>query len=613
MTGPTKRPVRAHGRPPRTRRAGAGRVRRRTLSAIRGTSLVRLRVGFILIAMVLSVFAVRLFQLQGLDAQTYAERARAVGAVQEILPATRGPILDRKGQPLAESLDGLMIVADPTKTKDDAAEIATVLLDRLGEQHIDYISTVKNLRYKDTHFRYIARRVPSTQAEAVVAELDDLGYKGIDTRRDPVRSYPSRDVAANIVGFTNGLGEAAEGAELLFDDLLSGTDGSATYDVGGGNRIPLGDNSVVDPRDGQPLTLTLDRDMQFFAQRVLRQTVEDAGAESGSILAMDTRTGELLVVADYPTYDPNVLQQPVKSRLGSLAFREVYEPGSVQKVLTAAALVDAGVVSPTTKITVPETLKSSDRVIRDYFSHPTLRLTMAGVIAKSSNVGTVLAARQLHERKLHRYLRAFGLGSRTGVEGYGESAGMLSSWRDWIEIERDNIAFGQGLAVNAVQMAAAVNTIANGGVYVQPSLVRGSATTSYGQVVGSDHSERRTVVSPEAAAQTRQMMEMVTDAEEGTAPKAAIEGYRVAGKTGTAQRIDPECGCYGRDFTVSFAGFAPADDPRFTVYVVVHKPKNGGGGGSTGGPAFRKVMSMLLQQYVVPPTGAAPQRTAVEW
>ena len=587
--------------------------RRRGLSAIRGTSLARLRIGFILIAMVLSVFAVRLFQLQGLDADTYAQRARAVGAVQEILPATRGAILDRNGVPLAESLDGMMIVADPTKTKDDAAAIATILLDRLGEEHIDYIDTVKNLRFKDTYFRYIARRVPSTDARAAVEELDELGYRGVDTRRDPVRSYPSHDVAANIVGFTNALGEAAEGAELLFDQRLSGTDGSATYDVGGGNRIPLGDNSVVEPRNGDDLTLTLDRDLQWYTQRVLRQTVEDSGAESGSIVVMDTRTGELLSVADFPTYDPNVLQQPVKSRLGSRAFRDVYEPGSVQKVLTAASLLDAEKVTPLTRITVPETLESSDRVIRDYFPHGTIKLTMTGVIAKSSNVGTVLASRELPRKKLHRYLRSFGLGSRTGVEGYGESPGMLSGWQEWREINHDNIAFGQGLAVNAVQMTAAVNTIANGGQYVQPSLVKGRVSTSYGQEVGSDLSQRRTVVSPEAAAQTRQMMEMVTDEEEGTAPSAAIDGYRVAGKTGTAQRVDPECGCYGRDFTVSFAGFAPADDPRFTVYVVVHKPKNGMGGGATGGPAFRRVMSYLLQKYAVPPTGSTPQRTPVEW
>jgi cell division protein FtsI (penicillin-binding protein 3) len=191
---------------------------------------------------------------------------------------------------------------------------------------------------------------------------------------------------------------------------------------------------------------------------------------------------------------------------------------------------------------------------------------------------------------------------------------MLSPPSAWIDIERDNIAFGQGLAVTAVQMAAAVNTIANGGVYVQPSLVKGSATTYDGIETGSDLATERRVVSTEAADAMRDMMEAVTDPEAGTAPLAAINGYRVAGKTGTAQMVNPACQCYdGKFFTVSFAGFAPADDPRFTVYVVVHKPTNHSGGGITGGPAFRKIMSYLLQRYAVPPSGSERPDLPVKW
>ncbi len=598
----------------RNQRPRGVRRPRRSLDAIRGASQTRIRVGFLIVAMVLSVFAVRLFQFQGIDADTYAAKARAVGVEREILPATRGRITDRDGVPLAESLDGLMLVADPTKTRANAAEIATILARRLD---LNYLDLVENLRYQEedrvVRFRYLARRVPSTEANAAVAALEAAGFEGVDTRRDPLRRYPYNDVAANLLGFLNESGEAAEGAELLFDKLLKGKDGSATYDVGGGNRIPLGDNSVTPPRNGQDLTLTIDADVQFYAQRVLRQTVEDAGGESGSVVVMDTRNGELLAVADYPTYDPNQSKQDSKERLGSRALRDAYEPGSVQKVITAAALLDAEKVTPLSRFRVPETIRSSDRVVRDYFEHDTLPLTMTGIIAKSSNVGTVKAARDLSASRLYGYLRAFGLGSRTGIEGYGETAGQLAPWQQWIEIEKDNIAFGQGLSVNAVQMTAAVNAIANGGVYIQPSVVKGTATTGFGQVLGSDVAVTRRVVSEEAAAQTRQMMEMVTDQREGTAPAAAIPGYRVAGKTGTAQRISPDCGCYADEFTVSFAGFAPADDPRFTVYVVVHKPTNGLGGGSNGGPAFRKIMGYLLQHYGVPPTGARPERTPVAW
>ena len=270
---------------------------------MRTASLLRLRVGFLLIAMVVSVFAVRLFQLQGLDAATYAAQARAVGAVQEVLPATRGAITDRNGEPLAESLDGMMIVADPTKTKDDAAAIASILEERLG---LDYIEAVENLSWpdEDVHFRYIARRIPSTQATAVVADLTEMGYKGLDTRRDPLRSYPAKDVAANLVGWINDEGNGADGAELLFSQLLAGKDGSTTYDIGGGNRIPLGDNSVTEPVDGTDVALTIDRDVQWYTQRVLRQTVEDVGAESGSAIVMDTQHRPAALAGRLPDLRP---------------------------------------------------------------------------------------------------------------------------------------------------------------------------------------------------------------------------------------------------------------------------------------------------------------------
>ncbi len=576
-------------------------------------ALLRLRVGFVLIAIVVSVFAARLLQLQGIDAETYAAQARAVGAVQEILPATRGSILDRNGNPLAESLDGSMIVADPTKTAPDAAAIASVLERRLG---VDYIKTVRNLTWPDTRFRYIARWVPTTTAAKVLASLSAKNYRGLDLRRDPVRSYPANDVGANLVGYLNALGDPVSGAEAVFDDLLSGEDGSATYDVGDGNRVPLGDNSTTAPVDGEDLALTVDRDLQWYAQRVLRQTVEDVRGSSGVAVVMDSRTGELLAVADHPTYDPNEPYQRDEELTGSRAFRYSFEPGSVQKVLTAAALIDGGYVHPLQQMRVPDELPSSDRVIHDHFTHSPQRWTFAGVLAKSSNVGTVLAARKMPRRTLYRYLRDFGLGEVTsslGRAGYVEHPGILSNWRSWLEINADNIAFGQGLAVNAVQMTAAVNTIANAGVYVQPSLVKGSAIVG-GQPTGSLVAERRRVVSKEAAGLTRDMMELVTDPEVGTAPKAAIEGYRVAGKTGTAQKINDECGCYdGTRFAVSFAGFAPADDPRFTVYVVVQDPAGNAGGGGTAGPAFRKIMSYLLQHYVVVPSDSEPAGLPVQW
>ena len=277
-----------------------------------------------------------------------------------------------------------------------------------------------------------------------------------------------------------------------------------------------------------------------------------------------------------------------------------------------AGLLDAGKVTPRTRLVVPPELTRDGRVINDWFPHPTLKLTLAGVIAKSSNIGTVRAADEFGRGELRRYLTRFGLGSPTDIGIRGESAGILPGASLWDRLTGDRVAFGQSLSVNAVQMTAAVNTIANGGVRVDPAVISGSATTEDGVEVGTDHPPPSGRSAP-AAEQTMEMMERVVDPEVGTAPAAAVPGYRVAGKTGTAQRVGEECGCYDGTFTVSFAGFAPADDPRFTVYVVVQNPSNGGGGGSVGGPAFSKIMSYALRRYAVPPTGTRPSQLPVEW
>jgi cell division protein FtsI (penicillin-binding protein 3) len=577
--------------------------------SLRGSPHFRLRFGLVLIAIVLSVFGGRLVQLQGIDPKAYAEMAAAEGMERVSLPAQRGDILDRNGEPLARSVEGLMVIADPLLTRDRASELAKFLANRLD---VDYFTILPRLREEGSRFEYIARRVPSTRAMAVVEEAEKLGFKGLFTERDPMRDYPARDVAANLVGFM-GTDEPLAGLERTFDGLLAGTDGSGSYQVAGGNRLPLGESTTVEPVDGADLRTTLDLDLQFYTQRVLRQAVEDARADSGFAVVMDTKTGELLTLADHPTFDAgNPLVSP-KSDLGSRAMNDVFEPGSVSKVLTVSGLLDAGEVTPRTRIEVPPELRRDGRVINDWFPHDLIRLTLAGVIAKSSNIGTVRAADRYQPGALRRYLDRFGLGKPTDIGVRGESAGILPAKAIWNRLVGDRVAFGQSMSVNAVQMAAAVNTIANGGVRVDPALISGTATTEDGAEVGTDLTGTHRVVSARAASQTAQMMELVTDPEEGTAPAAAVPGYRVAGKTGTAQRVGEGCGCYDGTFTVSFAGFAPADDPRFTVYVVVQNPRNGGGGGSVGGPAFSKIMSYALRRYAVPPTGTRPPKLPVEW
>ncbi|MBS43162.1 MAG: peptidoglycan glycosyltransferase [Nocardioides sp.] len=565
--------------------------------------------------MVLSVFAARLVQLQGIDPRQYAQMAAKEGAVSVVLPAERGDILDRNGEALADSIDGLMVVADPSLTREDAPELATLLSKRLD---LDYFTTLERLRKTDSRFQYVARQIPAAEATAAVEAAQEKGFTGLYTRDDPVRVYPDRDVAANLVGFLgtpddDGSARPLAGLEDSFDTYLAGHDGEARYQTASGNRIPLGDATVDAARDGQDLVTTIDSDLQWRVQRWLQQTVQGAGGDSGYAVVMDTRTGEVLALADDPTYDASEPEAYPETLYTSRALSDVYEPGSVGKVLTAAGLIDAGKVTARTRFEVPGRLYRQDRPISDYFEHGTIRLTLAGIIAKSSNIGTVMANDLYGNGQQRRYLRSFGIGQKTGVGVAGESRGILPSKDAWTSQSADRIAFGQSYSVNALQMAAAVNTIANGGVRIDPSVVKGSATLDDGTVVGSDVATSHRVVSEDAARQTARMMERVVDPEAGVAPAAQVPGYRVAGKTGTAQRVGAECGCYDGTYTVSFAGFAPADDPRFTVYVVVQNPRNGGGGGSVAGPAFSKIMSYTLGRYGVAPTGTEPSRLAVEW
>ncbi|MFI7060749.1 penicillin-binding transpeptidase domain-containing protein [Kribbella sp. NPDC050124] len=612
-------------RAPQSRRPPKKKVQRPPRTLKLGRPTLRLRVTFVVMAFVLSLFAGRLVLLQGVDPDRYALAASKENTKPFVLHATRGAILDRNGVPFSVSEDAVAITADPTQTSPVAAQLAKILAPKLTGT--TYAKLVTDMTGRG-RFQYLARKVSAQTWNAIEAEVKARNTEiaqqnkgkpqdqqapllaGIYTEDDPIRSHPNGTIAATVVGVVGTDGKGQSGLEYGMNDKLSGQDGKAMYEVDTkGNKIPNANHTVEEPKPGVTAQLTLDADLQWFAERRIEQAVKQYKATSGTVVTQDVKTGEILALANYPTFDPN---KPVKpSQLYNPALEQVYEPGSVQKVVTMAALADAGLIDLNTKLQVPGSINVQRRTIKDHFSHGTLDLTIAGVIAKSSNVGTIIAAQQMKSiPQFVKYLKEFGFGEPTGLNFPGESRGLMPPGDEWSELTRSNVAFGQGMSANAVQMTAAVNAVANGGVYVPPKLVKNYVDVN-GNVIRNTGGASRRVVSEKAAKDVTTMMEAVT-AKGGTATQAAIDGYRVAGKTGTAQEVDSACGCY-RKWATSFAGFAPADNPRFVTYVVLQNPTNGRSGGGQGGPVFRDVMSYALQKYVVPPTGAKQPVVPLEW
>jgi len=585
--------------------------------------LSRRRLRFCLYAFigVFVVFAVRLFQIQALDMGAYAAKAVEAGTARVAVPAPRGEILDRNGRPLADSVQGRNLTADPYLTAPNAPAIAAVLHDKLGDR-IDYFDTIDKLRRKvynpqtkqmvPARFVYVAKHIPADEASGVLEALED--YPGVFSEKIGLRSYPGGRLGANLVGFVDADGRGRAGLEQAFDKRLTGTDGENTYEVSPlGVRIPMADTTVRRMVPGADVVSTIDRDLQWYADQRLAAGVREASADWGLAITMDVRTGEIVQMSQAPSFD---LADP-RDRKGpwikNLSVERPYEPGSVLKTITMAALADQGKIRPESPIVVPKGIRVNQYHIGDYWQHGVLHLTAAGVIAKSSNLGTIVAARHMTERSHWEYLHRFGFGQRTGIGLAGETAGILRDSDQWAAAHRATIAFGQGISVNAVQITRAVGAIANGGVMVTPTVVDAYRLPD-GRQIHAPERETKRVISPEAAAIVRRMMEQVPRSDGGTAPAAQIAGYRVAGKTGTAWRVSPETGKYIRgQNTVSFIGFAPADKPRFITYVVLDKPFRNAGGGLTAAPVFHDIMSMALERFGVVPSGSKSPKVDLDW
>ena len=568
----------------------------------------RLHAVLIVIAVGLSLCGGRLLQLQGFDSAAYAATSADLLTRKLPLLPSRGTITDRNGQVLASTQPAVAVTADPTLTGPRAAEIADVLSGYLEMPAADLVPL---LTKPDTHFVYLKKKVPALTYSALSAALAEKGVYGVFRESDPIRTYPGGTVGSSVVGFVGADGKGLAGMELELDRELAGVEGTETYESApNGSRIPLGESSTTPAQNGVDVQLTLDSELQFMAEQRLAAQVQKMGADSGFAITIDVKTGQVLVLANAPTFDSSAPQKADAEDRGNRAVLAPYEPGSVEKVLTSAALIDAGTANPGTKVEIPARLSSGGAYIKDHFSHGTIRLNMRGVIANSSNIGTALLTRQLDKKTLHDYLANFGLGAPTGIEVPGEAAGILPD-AGMSDSQRDQIAFGQALSVSGIQEAAAIAGIVNDGVYNPPTLVK-QKTDADGTVLPNPQENPRRVISSESSAAVRDLMAAVTDSPNGV-QNLRLDAYTSGGKTGTAQRADPTCGCY-RGYVTSYVGFAPLDDPRLLTYVVLTNPRKGDTGTSVATPVYRDIMNQALPRYSVAPD-ADEERKALptEW
>ncbi|WP_240436961.1 peptidoglycan D,D-transpeptidase FtsI family protein, partial [Streptomyces sporangiiformans] len=592
----------------------------------------RLRLVSLALTLVMLAFVVRLLQVQAVDASAYAAKAEQNRYLTHTLAAERGEITDRNGVDLAISADANDITADPTMftpkmTKvDDAPEQAAALLGPILDKEPAEIA--HKLRTKGTRYVLLARRqTPQVwtqikdlqSALADKAETDKTAVNvlaGVFQEPSSKRVYPNGDLGAGILGWVNADGKGGGGIEQQLNKELAGKDGKVRYAQSGGREVPTADNTETPAVAGSDVELTIDRDIQWAAQNAISEQVKKSKADRGYVLVQDNKTGEVLAMANAPGFDPNDLSEADSAALGNAALQDAFEPGSTAKVMSMAAVLEENAATPSTRVTVPNRLHRGDRLFKDDVDHPTWYLTLNGVLAKSSNIGTILATGQLGKTQkkanqvLYSYLRKFGIGRYTGLGFPGETAGLLAPAEKWSTSQQYTIPFGQGVSINAMQAASVYSTIANGGVRVEPTLVRGTRGPD-GRFTSAAKPKKTRVVSEKTAKTLAQMLESVVDDEEGTGTKARIPGYRVAGKTGTANRVDPATGRY-RGYTSSFAGFAPADNPRVTVYCAIQNATKGSYfGGQICGPVYKKVLEFALKTLQVPPTGEEAARLPV--
>nr|WP_234788956.1 penicillin-binding protein 2 [Mycolicibacterium iranicum] len=593
-------------------------------NGLRSASFVfRHRAGNAVIFLLLVVAAAQLFTLQVPKAEGLRAEAAGQLKVTDIDPALRGSIVDRNGDKLAFTTEARALTFQPVKVRklleeafqqggeqsDEAPEpdarlreIAAEISQRLGNKP-DTATVLKKLRSNET-FVYLARAVDPTIADAIIAKFPEVGAE-----RQDLRQYPGGVLAANIIGGIDWDGHGLLGLEDSMDSVLAGTDGSVTYDRGSdGVVIPGSYRNRHDAVNGSTVTLTIDDDIQFYVQQQVQLAKDASGAKNASAVVLDAKTGEVLAMSNDNTFNPaQDISRQENRQLGNLPVSSPFEPGSVNKMITAAAVIENKLTTPDEVLQVPGSINMGGVTVGDAWEHGTMPYTTTGVFGKSSNVGTLMLAQRLGPEKYAEMLTMFGLGQRTGVGLPGESSGLVPPIDQWSGSTFSNLPIGQGLSMTLLQMTGIYQTIANDGVRVPPRIIKETVAPD-GTATAEPRPEGIRVVSAETARTVRDMFRAVVQrdpmgVQQGTGPQAAVEGYQIAGKTGTAQQINPACGCYYSDvYWITFAGMAPADDPRYVIGVMLDAPHRAADGspGSSAAPLFHNIASWLLRRENVP-------------
>ena len=554
------------------------------------TRLVNRRIRLFLAALTLAFggLLMRATWLQGVRAESLSNVGRTQHREDVTIPAGRGTIYDRRGVELALGERATTVYANPMQVTRPRAT-ALAVKRTLG---LDADRLYPKLADRSRGFVYIARQADPAQAAA----LQRLKLPGLGFYTEERRSYPQRSVAAQVLGYVGIDGEGLAGLELQFDDALAGRPGKETLVKDPAGRVIDVQNRQAEV-PGRDLYLTLDHSIQANAEEVLRATVRKWNARSASAVVLDPRTGAILAMAVQPGYDANRYPSAARDLQRNRAVTDTYEPGSTFKLVTVAGALSEKLVSPSTRFTLPYTIEVADRVIHDAEERGTINYSVSQILAHSSNIGAITLAEMLGKARLSKWISSFGYGHTTGVDFPGESPGIVLPPDKWSGSTIGNVPIGQGIAVTPVQMAAAYAAVANRGVWSRPHLIDHVAGG------GRPSLHRHRMVSQRVAAQVMAMLKGVV--AEGTGTFAAIPGYQVAGKTGTAQKPDSHGGYATSRYVASFVGIVPASRPRLVVLVAVDEPQGAIWGGVVAAPAFQQIARFDLQYLELPPDAPA--------